>query len=163
MQVCSAYLIRGFLDEKILPLSPEELATTTVTLLSDSENGELPFQETSLRGIDGHFVFSNVSAGDYLVVLNSILLDIPGEAVKVTVAREQVIVNKVFNGHDFKNDLGPSSEYPIVITPVLRQNYILQRESLGLFKMFKSPMMLMMLASVAMVFVLPKMMEGMGK
>lgn len=161
-RICSGYVLRGFIDDRILPLSDKEVSLTTVQLLSDSSNGELPFQETYLRDTEGNFIFSNVSAGEYLVVLNSGLLETRGAKLKVTISPEQVTVNRIFDGHDYKSDVGPSAEYPLVINPVFRPQFVAQRESFSIFNFLKSPMNLMMIASLAMVFVFPKLMEGIG-
>lgn len=56
-RICSGYVLRGFIDDRILPLSDKEVSLTTVQLLSDSSNGELPFQETYLRDTEGNFIF----------------------------------------------------------------------------------------------------------
>lgn len=158
-QVCLGYVIKGFLDEGVLPLSPEELSSTSVQLLSDSQMGELPFQETGVRADDGYFVFSNVTKGDYLLVFNSIFLANKDETYKVSV-REKVTVNKVFDGHDYRKDLGPLVEYPIVIGPLHKQKYFKARESFALFQLVKNPMMLLSIASLGMVFFLPKLTES---
>lgn len=161
-QICSGYVLRGYVDDRLFPLSQQEIDLSTVQLLSDGANGELPFQETHLRNIDGHFIFSNVTVGEYLLTLSSGLLETSGEKLKVTVTREQVTINTVFDGHDYKTDLGPTSEYPLVIRPVHRPKFIVARESFSLFSMLKSPMMLLTIGSVAMVFLFPKLMEGIG-
>lgn len=159
IQVCVGYVIKGYLDESVLPLSPLELSATFIQLISDSQMGELPFQETSVRANDGYFVFSNVTKGDYELVLNSIYFDTNNEAYKISV-RNKVVVNKVFNGHDYKNDLGPAVEYPMVVGPLHRQSYFKKRESFGLLKLLKNPMILISLVSLGVVFVLPKLTES---
>lgn len=162
VHLCSGYVIKGYLDESVLPLSPKELSATTIQLISDSKKGELPFQETSVRAHDGYFVFSNVTRGDYQLILDSVFLDTRENNYKVSINRDKVNVNKVFTGHDYRKDLGPAVEYPIVISPLYRQQYVVPREAFGFSGMLQNPMMLMSIASIVMVFVLPKMMATIG-
>lgn len=161
LQSCLGYIIRGYLDEKVIPLSDEDLSST-IELFSDSKNGELPFQKTYLRQSDGHFSFSNVTEGNYLLVLNSVTLTTGRERLKITLTKEKITVNKVFDGHDWTTDVGPLVDYPIVISPIKRQDYVQAKESFGIFGMLKSPMNLLMLGSVLLVFLLPKLMESIG-
>lgn len=154
------YTLRGSIAESALPLSSADLTGTTVRLIS-SNNAHIPFYETFLKS-NGEFQFSNVALGNYLLSLDSASLATDA-MLKVVVTPSQVIANKIFPGHDWETDLGPAVEYPIVIDPIQRPIYVAEREKFSALAMLKSPMVLLTLGSLLMVFLIPKMTEGLGK
>lgn len=155
------YIIRGSLDESVLPLSSADFSSTTIRLTTSKANPDTQSHETYLQKT-GQFVFTNVSLGTYLLTLDSVLLATDSAGLKVTISPNQVQANKVFAAHDWETDVGPLVEYPIVIEPVFRPAYIAEREKFSAIAMLKSPMILLTLGSLVMIFVLPKMVEGLG-
>lgn len=155
--VCLAYTLHGSISEFALPLSSADLSGTTIRLLGKSPEF---FHETYLQR-NGKFVFSNVSLGSYLLSVDSITLWTDSK-LRVVISPNQVIVNKIFAGHDWETDAGPQVDYPIEIDPVTRPLYLAEREKFNTLAMLKSPMVLLTIGSIFIVFVLPKMVEGLG-
>eukprot|EP00980_Cylindrotheca_fusiformis_P011647 scaffold2751_cov131-Cylindrotheca_fusiformis.AAC.14 len=52
-------------------------------------------------------------------------------------------------------------KYPLVLYPYAKYQYFEQRRGFSPFSMLKNPMVMMMIFSGVMMFVMPKMMEGM--
>lgn len=52
------------------------------------------------------------------------------------------------------------TKYPLVLYPFAKYQYFMPRRGFSLFGMLKNPMVLMMLFSGVMMYVMPKMMEG---
>jgi hypothetical protein len=151
--LCSGYTISGQLDESILPLTAADFQTTTLMLLSPNAAPIETFLQKS-----GQFKFSNVSVGSYVLHLQSITLTVESD-YRVVVLKDQVLVNKLFAGHDWQQDVGPVVDYPITLEPITRNNYIEERESFSPLKMLKSPMVLLMILSLGMVFLMPKLLD----
>jgi hypothetical protein len=151
-----AHTLRGSLDFAGLELTPE-IATSTVVQLNDI-NGKTNI--AYLRK-DAQFVFENVEPGVYLLELKSI--EFPLDKVyHINVdAAGSTTVHEILAGHDKIRDLGPKVEYPIIIKPLLRASYIIPKPGFSVLAMIKSPMMLLSLGSLVMVFVFPKLTESM--
>lgn len=150
---CSGYTISGQLDESILPLTAADFQTTTLMLLAPNAAPIETFLKKS-----GQFTFSNVSVGSYVLHLQSITLTAESD-YRVVVLKDQVLVNKLFAGHDWQKDVGPVVDYPITLEPIIRNDFIEKRESFSPFKMLKSPMVLLTVLSLGMVFVMPKILD----
>lgn len=159
--VCSAYTLRGSIAKSALPLSSDDLSSTTIRLISKSTEVHLPFYETYLKR-NGEFTFTNVSPGSYLLSLDSVSLATDA-SLRVTVSPSQIVANKIFPGHDWETDVGPQVDYPIVFETIGRPEYVVEREKFSAMSMIKSPMVLLTLGSLAMVFVLPKMVDNLGE
>lgn len=155
-----SYTFRGSVAKTALPLSIKDLSSTTIRLISATEKADTPSFETYLNS-KGEFTFGNVPRGTYLLTLDSVTLA-TDSYVKVVLDGE-LHANKVFPGHDWKTDLGPELASPIVLEPIIRPTYVIEREKFSTFAMLKNPMVLLTLASLGMVFVLPKLTEGLGK
>lgn len=156
--VCWAYTIRGSIDTSVFPLSSADFAGTTIKLTSKNLG---PSHETYLQK-SGSFVFTNVtSLGTYLLTLDSITLSTTDySAFRIVIEANQVTANKVYSGHDWETDVGPLVEYPVAFEPLYRPQYVVEREKFSAIAMLKSPMVLLTLGSLVMVFLLPKMMEN---
>lgn len=156
---CAATL-KGRLDASVLPLSPVEFSTTWLELRSlDSTN----LVTTVYFRTGGSFVFNNISEGVYELSLHSITVTSPQYLKwRVDVSPEDAVsVRRVLPGHNIYKDVGPKETVPLELRPLVRQNYIIPRQSFSLFGMLKSPMMLLSLGSLVLVFVLPKMAANM--
>lgn len=151
----AAYTIRGSLDQSILPLSTYD-ASVTEFVLQDIDSRKLAY--TTLR-TSGEFVFHNLSEGSYLLWVNSAVLSVD-KKYAITIQDSQIEVREAFTGHDLVTDLGPRVSYPIAVSPVYRTEFVVPRQAFSLFGMLKSPMMLMSIGSMFMVFILPKVVEN---
>lgn len=151
--VTNALSLHGSISDDVLPLSRQDLTETTLKLSTSSE------KFTTFLKQDGSFVFNNLTQGEaYALEIESV--PIVADAVyRVDVVNEHdVQIHKVLKGQKF-DDIGPKVDTPFKIT-VVRPTYVIPREEFSVISMLKNPMMLMSLASLVMVFVLPKLTEN---
>jgi ER membrane protein complex subunit 7 len=152
----SGALLKGKLDPSVLHLSPAELTSTWLELRS-LENFQLT--KAHLRQ-GGSFAFTNVPQGIYELSIHSIIIgSYQNVKWRVDVADdESVQVYQVFPGHSIFKDTGPKEvTSPLILKPLHRRQYFIPREGFSLLGMVKSPMMLLSIASLGLVFILPKM------
>ncbi|CAN6620787.1 hypothetical protein TRVA0_008S01266 [Trichomonascus vanleenenianus] len=153
--VCVAYTFKGELDVAVLPLGTGDYGTTVVL----DNRGDGSRRKMVLRQ-DGKFQFANLSTGVYSAYLESVPLE-SDMMLRVDITEDEGIkVHQVFAGHDFESDLGPEVAHPVTLR-AKRTEYLMKREEFSVFSMLKSPMMLMSLVSLVMVFLLPKLTENM--
>jgi hypothetical protein len=157
-------VIEGKLDAS--SLTSQDYTTTRLILVKHDLSINAFSIDTHIAYLrkDGSFAFSNVTQGVYTLTIESISfafdssfrIDVEeqDEAVKID-------IHKVFWGHDFVNDLGPSQPHPLALKPIQRVQYIIERPQFSILSMLKSPMMLMSLGSLVVVFVMPKLMANM--
>lgn len=150
-----AHSIQGSL-QLTSEMSPK-LAATTVIKLSDA-NGKW---RTARLQRDARFAFDGVDSGTYLLEIRSV--EYPTDKIYNIHVDEtgQVKVHEILAGHDKLRDLGPEAEYPLSIGPLRPAPYVMPKPRFSFIAMLKSPMMLMSLGSLVMVFVAPKLTENM--
>uniref|UniRef100_A0A060TAE1 ARAD1D23276p n=1 Tax=Blastobotrys adeninivorans TaxID=409370 RepID=A0A060TAE1_BLAAD len=153
----NAVSVKGSLSASILPLTPEEHASTYVELTRKGPRG--PEVDHAYLRDNGQFETPDLREGSYLLELRSVALSAP-ESYRIDVINDTVQAYKVFPGHDYLADPGPIVSVPLVISPVGRPTYLIPREQFSLFSMLSNPMMLMSLAALAMVFIIPKLSEN---
>lgn len=153
----TAVPVKGSLSSSILPLSPEEHASTYVELTRKGLRG--PEVDHAYLRDNGQFETPDLREGSYLLELRSVALSAP-ENYRIDVVNDTVQAYKVFPGHDYLADPGPVVSVPLVISPVFRPTYLMPREQFSLFSMLSNPMMLMSIAALAMVFIIPKLSEN---
>lgn len=151
----ASYTVRGSLDPSILPLSSYDASVTQFVLRDRSSHVD---KKTSIH-TNGEFVFHNMSEGSYLLWLSSATLDAPTKYA-IEIRDSQIEVKEAYVGHDLATDLGPRVSYPIVITPITRTQYVFPRQAFSVLGMLKSPMMLMSIGSMFLVFIMPKLVEN---
>jgi hypothetical protein len=151
--VATAYTLRGSIDPSVLPLSVDDISATKFVLANRQTSSTM---ETYFNGGKGDFIFSNLTEGSYILTVESVPFEVDGD-FRIDIAPGQVEVYRIFTGHDANHDMGPRVSYPIVISPMSRRTYTIVREGFSLLNMLKSPMMLMSIASLVVVFALPKM------
>ncbi|KAG0296469.1 hypothetical protein BGZ96_009422 [Linnemannia gamsii] len=130
---------------------PRDLSPQTRVLLSGG-------QYSSMINKDGKFTFTNVPEGTYLLEVQSSQYNYP--TIKLSVAEKETKANLVGLGYDWSNNDNPL-QLPLTIVPRAAITYFIPREGFKLSSLFANPMMLMMGASVLMLFVMPKLMANM--
>lgn len=147
--VCAAQTLKGTLEGSVDDKT--KLVLTDVDSLKSVESYLKP---------DGSFTFPGLKEGVYSLEVEAIshLFD---SVYRVEVTDDELKINKVFHGHDFNKDLGPNMKHPLSIVPFKQAQYIFEREEFSVINMLKSPMMLMSLVSLVLVFVLPKLTASM--
>ncbi|OAQ33095.1 hypothetical protein K457DRAFT_107346 [Linnemannia elongata AG-77] len=130
---------------------PRELSPQTRVLLSGG-------QYSSMINKDGKFIFTNVPEGTYLLEVQSPQYNYP--TVKVTLAGKETKANLVSLGFDWSNNDNPL-QFPLTLVPRAPTTFFIPREGFKISSLFANPMMLMMGASVLMLFVMPKLMANM--
>ncbi|KAF9298950.1 hypothetical protein BKA57DRAFT_461350 [Linnemannia elongata] len=130
---------------------PRELSPQTRVLLSGG-------QYSSMINKDGKFIFTNVPEGTYLLEVQSPQYNYP--TVKVTLAGKETKANLVSFGFDWSNNDNPL-QFPLTLVPRAPTTFFIPREGFKISSLFANPMMLMMGASVLMLFVMPKLMANM--
>ncbi|KAG9064193.1 hypothetical protein KI688_003381 [Linnemannia hyalina] len=147
----SAAELNGFLVGFGENAHPRELSPQTRVLLSGG-------QYSSMITKDGKFIFANVPEGTYLLEVQSPQYTYP--TVKVTLAGKETKANLVSLGFDWSNNDNPL-QLPLTLVPRAPTTFFVPREGFKLSSLFANPMMLMMGASVLMLFVMPKLMANM--
>ncbi|KAF9933439.1 hypothetical protein FBU30_005473 [Linnemannia zychae] len=148
----SAARLSGFVVGYGENAHPRDLSTETRVLLSGG-------QYTSMITKEGKFNFPNVPEGSYLLEVQSPQYTYP--AVRVTLSEKgEVKANLVTFGFDWSNNDNPL-QLPITLIPRSPVTYFIPREGFRISSLFANPMMLMMGASVLMLFVMPKLMANM--
>lgn len=104
---------------------------------------------------DGSFVFPDVAPGAHLLEVSCTELTFRPVRVDISVRHSGKIKARYADG-----SRAPLA-YPLVLAPERRTQYYEIREPFNLMAMLSSPMVLMALFTVAMLFVMPKMMDGM--
>lgn len=155
--ISAAYTLRGSLAKDVLPLTPQELSNTFVSVHSlDDTSTNL---KTYLRK-DGHFSLQDLNEGSYRLEFHSINLALlPPKSYRIDIVNAtELVIHEVFAGHSVA-DLGPRASYPLVIGPVARKKLTMEREQFSAFNMLKSPMMLMSLGGLVMIVGVPKLVK----
>lgn len=120
-------------------------------------------------------VFKDLKPGSYLLDVHSrdyffpafrvdVSLTSPGADESESQSQELIQVWQTFMGNEWSN-LGPSygeqkGELMVTLPPTGRKDYYQRREGFNILGFFKSPMILMGLFSVAMIFGMPYLMEN---
>ncbi|TYZ63122.1 hypothetical protein PybrP1_008205 [[Pythium] brassicae (nom. inval.)] len=140
----SAFEIQG----TIYPMAAEKVAPFKVLL----NGGE---QVTYARA-DGSFVFRNVASGRYVV-------DIPSELFLFSQYKLDVAPDGVIRALEYKYPGAGKqrAEYPLVAEAVTELNYFEQREKFNLLGLIMSPSFLTIVVPIGLLYVLPKLSEGM--
>ncbi|KAK9453098.1 hypothetical protein V1511DRAFT_505638 [Dipodascopsis uninucleata] len=155
-QVCG-YSLQGLLinptDSQNTKIPVKFDSTTEIILRSSSV-----IHKTFVRSDESSFRFLNVSEGSYILNVNSVEHIFP--VLKIDVMEGDVSVYFTHRGNEWSFN-GPRQPYPIELKPMIKAVYLQERETFSIFKLLKNPMLLISLASLAMVFIIPKMTENM--
>ncbi|GAO46277.1 hypothetical protein SAICODRAFT_25247 [Saitoella complicata NRRL Y-17804] len=153
---------------------PDIHALPPTTLITLSAAG---VSKKTHPGPEGRFEIKNVSEGAYLLevwanthIFSPVRIDIlsADEAAaiaakastdEVTVAPEDIVVHQTFRANSFSNK-GAKLPYPLTLRPSSQSSFYIPRESLNFKGLLSNPMLLIMIFMGAMMFVMPKLQEG---
>ncbi|KAF1353578.1 hypothetical protein BDV97DRAFT_291335 [Delphinella strobiligena] len=121
-------------------------------------------------------VFKDLGPGSYLLNIHSrdyffapfrVDVSLTEAGADESEAQELIQVSQSFMGNEWSN-LGPShgkqkGELVVTLAPNGKKNYYQQREGFNILSFFKSPMILMGLFSVVMIFGMPYLMDNMDE
>lgn len=141
---CDAITITGKLR---LPESESTLNSTRITLDAT---------RSTYSQIDGSFVFNNVGTGIHLLDIHSLEYHFSHVKIQVLDEGEIKCIEYAYPGAPKR-----PIEHPLLLTAHAKYDYFEARQGFSIFSIFKNPMMLMMLVSGGLMFMMPKMMEGM--
>jgi len=114
---------------------------------------------------NGQFIIHSVPAGSYILELVSIDYVFPLYKVDISVK----VKNKIsVSLHTPNSALNPGlpftkTSYPLQISPISSANYFQLREGFSLSSLLKQPMALMMVFTLVMVVLMPRMMGNMNE
>lgn len=143
------YTIVGYLQ--LPPNAPRDASLPTTKI---SVNGG-EFSTVTRR--DGSFKVNDVPPGKHLV--EALSLDYVYPQVRLQISSEGKF--QVFE-YKMPGSAREKGSYPLSLKPVMGASYFQVRQGVDFMSFFKNPMMLMMLFSMVMIGVLPKMMKNMG-
>ena len=123
--------------------------TTRITL----NNAEY----TTYSRADGSFVIYNVPPGIHQLDIHSNIYHF-GQ-IKIQLLEESMDTPKCLE-YAYPGASKQPAKYPLVLYPHATYQYFEPRRGFSLFGLFKNPMVLMMLFSVGLMVMMPKMMEG---
>jgi len=123
--------------------------TTRITL----NNAEY----TTYNRVDGSFVIYDVPSGIHQLDIHS--SEYHFGQVKIQLLPESMDVPKCLE-YAYPGAAKAPIKYPLVLSPHATFEYFEERKGLSIFSLLKNPMVLMMLVSVGMMTIMPKMMEG---
>ena len=126
-----------------------KLNTTRITL----NDGEF-FTYTQS---DGSFVFYDVGPGVHVLDVHSTNYMFPHVKIQLL---ETAMNNPKCIEYAFPGAAKQAIPHPIVLTALAKYEYFERRQGFNVFMLLKNPMVLMMLVSAALMFIMPKMMEG---
>lgn len=106
---------------------------------------------------DGSFVIYNVEPGTHQIDIHSSVFHF-GQ-VKVQLLEGFMDTPKCLE-YSYIGATKHSIPYPLELTAYASHEYFEQRKGFSIFAIFKNPMFMMMLFSVCMMLLMPKMMEG---
>lgn len=112
---------------------------------------------TTYSSNDGSFVIYNVKPGTHQIDIHSSAFHF-GQ-VKVQLLEESMDTPKCLE-YAYPGATKNSIPYPLELTAHASYEYFEPRKGFSIFAIFKNPMFMMMLFSVGIMFLMPKMMEG---
>ena len=124
--------------------------TTKITL----NNGEY----TTYSRTDGSFVIYNVPPGIHQLDIDSKTFHF-GQ-IKIQLLEEAMDAPKCLE-YAFPGAPKRALKYPLILNPKATLQYFEAKKGFSIFSLLKNPMVIMMLFSVVLMVMMPKMMEGM--
>ena len=133
---------------------PESVTGKVEPLIVKLNGGE---QTTFVRS-DGSFLFRDVVPGRYVV-------DIPSLTYQFCQYKVDVGGDGLVRALEYKHVGAPKTrtKYPLVMEPIKQLDYFEQREKFHLLGLLLNPSFLTIIVPIALLYVLPKLTEGMGK
>jgi len=142
----SAYEISG-------TVYPGSVAEKVEPLLVQLNGGE----QTAFVRADGSFVFRDVAPGRYVV-------DLPSQRYLFSQYKLDVAADGLVRALEYKYPGAPKARasYPLVLEPVKELDYFEQREKFNLLGLIMNPSFLTIIVPIGLLYILPKLSEGMG-
>uniref|UniRef100_A0A8I6XY17 ER membrane protein complex subunit 7 beta-sandwich domain-containing protein n=1 Tax=Hordeum vulgare subsp. vulgare TaxID=112509 RepID=A0A8I6XY17_HORVV len=112
-------------------------------------------QKVTFARPDGYFAFHNVPAGTHLIEVSSLGYFFSPVRVDISARNPGHIQAALTENRRVLNEL--------VLEPLKEEQYYEMREPFNILSLLKSPMGMMVGFMVVMVFVMPKMMENIGR
>jgi hypothetical protein len=106
---------------------------------------------------DGSFKIYNVPSGIHQLDIDSTIYHF-GQ-IKIQLLEEAMDEPKCLE-YAFPGASKRAIKYPLVLSPKATKDYFQVKKGFSIFSLLKNPMVLMMVFSAGMMFVMPKMMEG---
>ncbi|KAJ1944307.1 hypothetical protein FBU59_002639 [Linderina macrospora] len=142
---CAKVIDPGFI------LDVSELATSARVVVNGGEN-------TGFIQSDGTFAVDNVKLGDSMLEINSAEYSFPKVHLRILLkedGRASIAARYVQVGTEWSED-SPVLAYPLRITASDKFDFFTPRQGFSLIAMFSNPYMMMVGASLAAVFILPR-------
>ncbi|KAJ1857907.1 hypothetical protein GGH12_002973 [Coemansia sp. RSA 1822] len=152
--VCASdktYRLRGAIVANNVLGDVSELATRASAVVNGGEH----------RGYiqkDGSFVVENLTLGDWLLEIQSADYAFPKLHVRIATndeGRASVAARYVQIGSEWSED-APVLAYPLKIEASAKYDFFTPRQGFSIITMFSNPYMLMVGASLAAIFIMPK-------
>ncbi|KXS10881.1 hypothetical protein M427DRAFT_138792 [Gonapodya prolifera JEL478] len=109
---------------------------------------------------DGGFIIRNVPSGTYILEVVSATHAFDRLWIEVDTAEGIVRASQYIPAAEYDPLLKRTVPYPVELTAKGQYEYFHVREGFNYMALLQNPMMLMAVASIAMIYLLPKMMEG---
>lgn len=115
-------------------------------------------EQTTFVRSDGSFLFRDVAPGRYVV-------DIPSTQFLFSQYKVDVGADGLIRALEYKYPGAPKirASYPLVVEPVKQLDYFEQREKFNLLGLIMNPSFLTIIVPIGLLYVLPKLTEGMGE
>jgi len=111
---------------------------------------------------DGSFAVHNVPVGVHFLEVNALGWHFDGIRVEVFyIAKSQKVKTRAFTNNP--TIVTQAIAYPLKLSPVTRLNYFTEREKFNPLNYLKNPMVLIMIATLFMAFIMPKMVDNMDE
>mmetsp|Transcript_16013 Transcript_16013/g.44345 ORF Transcript_16013/g.44345 Transcript_16013/m.44345 type:complete len:231 (+) Transcript_16013:132-824(+) len=123
---------------------------TTKITLNDHER-------TTYSRSDGTFVIYGVDPGIHQLDVHSTSHHFPQVKLQILEGSSD---NPKCLQYAYPGAMKQATKYPLVLNPIATYSYFEVRRGFSLFSLLKNPMVLMMVFSGGMMFMMPKMMEG---
>lgn len=117
-------------------------------------------QFTTYSRADGGFAIYNVPPGVHQLDIHN--NNYHFGQVKIQLLENEMDAPKCLE-YAYPGALKQVIAYPLVLRPHATYTYFEKRQGLSLFSILKNPMVIMMVISLGLMFLMPKMMEGLGK
>jgi len=112
---------------------------------------------------NGRFILHDIPKGNYSLKVSTNLYQFQMLRVDIGHTPERKVVARILRvGGDF-DATGPEIGYPIRMSPISKYDYFTLREGFNFLGILSSPMMLMSLVSLILVFFAPKMMNNLDE
>ncbi|CEM16361.1 unnamed protein product [Vitrella brassicaformis CCMP3155] len=153
---CLSILNLGSADDEVTltgSVSPQDGLSRVRILLNGGAFSAFP-------NADGSFEIPSLPIGSYLLEVNHPFLQYDPVLVEVSAGGRQGEATVSAFLLSFEHGKGKKLKYPLGLASHAEVKYFQKREEFNIFVLFKNPMVLMGLVSFGLLFILPKMQQG---